>query len=168
MRKTLRQVAVAFAVLVTMPVHAIINPCTTPPSPSLVFSPGGPGPTGVVYANLNWSVDVLLTVIIIVVIAAAAIHASGRRVFGCWLLPISSALLCVGVLLDLSRGVQQLGRGAIESDHKQLAFCLALLALSVLAAFLPKRPWLFWIAWTANAFVCVILVNIVFFWKVFS
>jgi len=93
--------------------------------------------------------------------------ADDRRGFGCWLLPISSALLCVGVLLDLSRGVQQIGQGAIESDQKQLAFCLALLALSVLAAFLPKRPWLFWIAWTANAFVCAVPVYMVFFWKVF-
>jgi hypothetical protein len=109
-----------------------------------------------------------LTVVIAAVIAAAAFYATGHRLSGLWLLVLSPACLCVVILQDLSRGVRQIGQAAIESDHNQLKFCLALLALSLLAALRPSWPWLFWIAWTLNVLVCALLLYMVFFWKVFS
>jgi hypothetical protein len=112
--------------------------------------------------------SLVLTVVIALVIAAAAFHAAGHRVPGCWLLALSPASLCVGIVGDLSRGVSQIGRAAIENDRSQLAFCLFLLVLSLLAALRPNWPWLFWIAWTLNALVSAVLLYMVLFWKVFS
>jgi hypothetical protein len=110
----------------------------------------------------------VLTVVIVLVFASAALHARGRRVPGCWVLVLSPASLCASIVADLSRGVGRAGRAAIESDRNQLAFCLVLLVLSLLAILRPSWPWLFWIAWTLNAMVCAVLLYMVFSWKVFS
>ena len=112
--------------------------------------------------------SLLLLVVIALVTAAAAFHATGHRAPGCWLLALSPASLCAGFLLDLSRGVRQIGQAALENDRNQLAFCLVLLAACLLAALRPRWPWLFWIAWAVNALICAVLFYMVFFWKVFG
>ena len=110
----------------------------------------------------------LVLTIVIALVAAAAFHATGHRVPSCWLLVFSAASLCVGILRDFSLGVRQIGHAAIQNDRNQLAFCLVLLVLSLLAALRLSWPWLFWIAWTLNALVCAVLLYMVLFWKVFS
>jgi hypothetical protein len=112
--------------------------------------------------------SLVLTIVIALAAAAAAFHATGHRFPGCWLLVFSPASLCVGILRDLSLGVRQIGQAAIQNDRNQLAFCLVLLVLSLLAALRLSWPWLFWIAWALNALVCAVLLYMVLFWKVFS
>ena len=86
----------------------------------------------------------------------------------CWLLALSPASLCIGIIRDLCLGVRQIGQAAIKDDHNHLVFCLVLLALSLLAVLRTNWQWLFWIAWTLNAMVCAVLLYMVLFWKVFS
>ena len=106
--------------------------------------------------------------VIALLIAIAVMHATGRRAFACWLLVIFPAALCGACLVDLARGPAQLGEAAFKSDQKQLLYCLALLAMNLLAALRAKSSWLFWVSWLLDAAVCGILVYLVFFWKVFS
>jgi uncharacterized transporter YbjL len=105
--------------------------------------------------------------IVVLVIVAAVLHAAGKRRMGCWMLVLVSVTCCVGILQNLSLGVRRLGQGTIDNDHNQLAFCLFLLAVGLLAAFRPRLHWLFWVAWLLNAFICSILLYMIFFWKVF-
>ena len=86
----------------------------------------------------------------------------------CWLLAILPAFACMAALLDLSRGVAQLGRSTFESDEKQLVFCVLILLLNVAAALLPRWRILFWGAWLFNALICGVVVYLAFFWHVFS
>ena len=110
----------------------------------------------------------VLTVVITLVIAAAACYANGNRVPGGWLLVLSPASLCLGILLELSRGARQIGQAALDNDRNQLAFCIVLFALCLFAALHPSWPWLFWVAWTLNALVCAVLLYMVLFWRVFG
>ena len=78
--------------------------------------------------------SLFVPLVIALLIAIAVMHATGRRVFACWLLVIFPAALCGACLIDLARGPVQLGEAAFKSDQKQLLYCLALLALGILAA----------------------------------
>ena len=111
---------------------------------------------------------VIVPLLIVLLIAAVVLHLTGRRSLACWLVVIFPASLCVVALFDLSRGPTQLGLGAYQSDQKQLAYCLGILAPNLIAALRPKWWWLFWASWTLNAVVCGMLVYLAFFWKVFS
>src|SRR5208337_1527220 len=106
--------------------------------------------------------------VVVLLLAAAALHGKGKRVLGCLLLTPFSAFNLTAILLDTSRGAAKLGLGASESDKRQLLYCIALFAVTLLAALRPKWPWLFWIAWLLNCFVCAILFYMTFLWKVFS
>ena len=101
-------------------------------------------------------------------VAIAVLHFMGMRTIACWLLVILPVVLCAQGLLDISHGVANLGEAAFRGDQKNLTFSFGLLALSLLAAFRLRSPWLFWIAWTFNIAVCGILIYLIFFWKVFS
>jgi hypothetical protein len=109
-----------------------------------------------------------VTAVIVLILAAAALHAAGKRIAGCWLLVLLPASLCGWILHDLSLGAKRLGEAAVEGDRHALAFLLFWLSLSLIAALRPSWRWLFWIAWTLDAFVCGILIYMVFFWKVFG
>lgn len=110
----------------------------------------------------------VLAIVIVFTIVAAAFHAIGYRVPGCWLLVLSAASLCIGIIRDLCLGVRQIGQAAIDDDHNHLMFCLVLLVLSLLATLRTNWLWFFWIVLTLNTMVCAVLLYIVFFWKVFS
>jgi hypothetical protein len=112
--------------------------------------------------------SVTIPAVVILVLAAAALHATGNRVIGCSLLVLFPAFVCVAILYDLSLGVTRIGRGAFQSDQKELVFSLVLLVLSLFAALRPKWPWLFWIAWAPCALAGGVLVCLEYFWKVFS
>ena len=111
---------------------------------------------------------VIVPLLIVLLIAAVVLHLMGKRSLGCWLVVLFPASLCAVALLDHAKGPVQLGLASYQSDQKQLAYCLAILALSLLAALRPKWWWLFWVSWTLNAIVCGMLVYLAFFWKVFS
>ena len=55
-------------------------------------------------------------------------------------LVLSPASLCLGILLELSRGARQIGQAALDSDRNQLAFCIVLFALCLFAALHPSWP----------------------------
>ena len=111
----------------------------------------------------------VLTVLAVVLVVAAAVleFTSKRRVSG-WLLVPFPALMCGAGILDLSRGVERIGRAAFESDLKQLAYLFFLFLLCVFAALRPNARWLFWTAWAFSALVCGALVYLAFFWHVFG
>ena len=110
----------------------------------------------------------IVLALVAIVLAAATLQATGRRVPGCWLLVLFSAALCGGILQDLSRGVKHLGLATVEMDHRFLVFCLFLLALSLIAALRANWRWLFWSAWILCAFVCAILIDFFFFFRLFN
>lgn len=110
----------------------------------------------------------LTIVAIALLLAAASLQLRGKRSLSCWLLVIFPGFLCLAYLHDLAKGPMVLGLGAFQSDEKQMAGALCMLAVSVFAAFRPQWRWFFWLEWFLNGVVCGMLVYLVFFWKVFS
>jgi hypothetical protein len=110
----------------------------------------------------------LACALIALLAGVAVLQLTGRRRLVCWLLALVPASLCAGCLVDLARGVAKIGEGAYQGDLKQLAYCLAFLAVAEFAAFRQQWRWLFWIAWVLAAFISGILVYLAFFWNVFS
>jgi homocysteine S-methyltransferase len=88
--------------------------------------------------------------LVALLIVAAALHATGRRSVGCWLLVIFPTISCVVALAELAGGPQRIGQSAYASDEKQLGYISVVLVLGLLAAVRPKWPWLFWIVWALN------------------
>jgi hypothetical protein len=110
----------------------------------------------------------LAAIAIALLLAAAGLQIRGRRRLSCWLLVVFPGFLCLAYLRDLSLGPARLGAAAYVSDQKQLVVALAMVAVSIFAAFRAEWRWLFWIEWCLNAIVCGMLIYLVFFWKVFS
>lgn len=108
-----------------------------------------------------------LSAIFLLLLCAVLFFTRWRNI-GCWLLALFPLSLDIGILLDMSHGVRNLGQAGYNSDVRILPFFLALLIVTVLAAVHPKWSWLFWIAWVFNALCCAIAVFLTFFWKVFS
>jgi hypothetical protein len=111
---------------------------------------------------------VLTFAAMVFLVAAAVLEFTRKRGIGGWLLVPFPALMCSAGLIDLSRGVEKIGRAAFESDLKQLAYLFFLFLLCVFAALRPNARWLFWTAWAFSALVCSALLYLVFFWHVFS
>jgi hypothetical protein len=105
---------------------------------------------------------------IILLLLCAVLRFTRWRTSSGWLLVLFPAILCIGILVDLSHGVQKLGQGGYNTDLRTLPYFLGLLAVVVLAALRPKWGWLFWIIWLLNALFCAGVVYLTFFWKVFS
>jgi hypothetical protein len=110
----------------------------------------------------------LASAVVVLLIAASVSRGKGKLALGCWLLVPFPVFNLVAILLELSRGAAKLGLGAFESDKRQLMYCIAVFVITLLAALRPKWPWLFWIAWSLNAFFATILFYATFFWKVFN
>jgi hypothetical protein len=110
----------------------------------------------------------LASVVVVLLIAAAASRAKGMLALGSWLLIPFPVFNLVAILVELSRGAARLGVGAFETDERQLLYCIAVFVITLLAALRPKLAWLFWIAWSLNAFFGAILFYAAFFWKVFG
>ncbi len=110
----------------------------------------------------------IASAVVVLLIAAAASRAKGMLALGSWLLVPFPVFNLVAILVELSSGAAKLGAGAFESDERQLSYCIAVFVVTLLAALRPKLPWLFWIAWSLNAFFGAILFYAAFFWKVFS
>lgn len=110
----------------------------------------------------------IASAVVVLLIAAAASRSKGKLALGCWLLVPFPVFNLVAILVELSRGSAKLGMGAFETDSRQLWYCIAVFVITLLAALRPKWPWLFWIAWSLNAFFGAILFYATFFWKVFN
>lgn len=104
---------------------------------------------------------------ILLLVAAAILQLTRHWRLGAWLLVVFPVCLMAAGAVDLSRGMGALGPGAYRSDLKETGFCLAMLLLTLLAAFQRKLRWPFWVAWVLNSGVCAVIVYLVFFWKVF-
>lgn len=111
---------------------------------------------------------VLTVLAVILLVTAAVLEFTRKRRLAGWLLVAFPALMCGAGLLDISGGVERIGRASFESDLKQLAYIFFLFLLCVFAALRPNWRWLFWTAWAFSALVCGVLVYLAFFWHVFS
>jgi hypothetical protein len=111
---------------------------------------------------------VLTVFAVVLLVAAAVLEFTRKRRLAGWLLVTFPALMCGAGLLDISGGVERIGRAAFESDLKQLAYISFLFLLCVFAALRPNWGWLFWTAWAFSALVCGVLVYLAFFWHVFG
>lgn len=105
---------------------------------------------------------------IVLLIACAVLEFTRKRTFGCWLLALFPASICLALLLDISRGVQGLGQASYHSDLRALPYPFAFLAIAILAALRPNWRWLFWIIWLTSAGITAVMVYLTFFWKVFA
>ena len=110
----------------------------------------------------------LAAIAVALLLAAAVLHFKGRPRAACWLLVVFPGFLCLAYVRDLILGPAGLGQAAYASDQKQVVVALAMVAVSVFAAFRARWRWLFWLEWCLNAIVCGMLIYLVFFWKVFS
>lgn len=111
--------------------------------------------------------ELLVLLFVALEIAAAVVHWKGRRALGGWLLTAAGATMCAGIVVELIRGVSQIGLGADHAYARQLEFYLVALVMSLTAALKPRWRILFWLAWAINALICAGLVYLAFFWKVF-
>ncbi len=112
--------------------------------------------------------SVLLLIWILVLVAAPILRAVHRTAQSGWLLTVLPAAASLASLEELARGAAAVGEGTFESAEKQLGFFLLLLFVTVLAAFRAQTHWLFWVAWLMNAVVCVLVLWMALFWRVFA
>ena len=109
----------------------------------------------------------LALIAVALLLAAAVLQVTGHPRAGCWVLVVFPGFLLLAYLRDLALGPAHLGFAAYRGDEKQLVVALAMVAVSVFAAFRVRWRWLFWLEWCLNAVVCGILIFLVFFSKLF-
>lgn len=110
-----------------------------------------------------------LTIAVIAVLIISAIFQwTGKRALSGWMLVLFPFMLCGAALINLSHGVEGIGRAAYESTQRQFFFGVVLLGLSLLAAFAPRWRWVYWAAWACNLLAVGVLTYLVFLWRPFS
>ena len=110
---------------------------------------------------------VLLVLAVCTQILALVLRLAAKKPHASWVLALGTLPILVQIGVELSQPHARIGEAAVQSDLKELAFELTVLALALLS--LWRFAWFcFWLGWALNLLLIGVFVYLAFFWHVFS
>jgi hypothetical protein len=109
----------------------------------------------------------LLVLLVCTQVLALVLRLTAKKPHAAWVLAVGTLPAVVLIGIELSQPHARIGAAAVQSDLKQLAFELTILALALLS--LWRFAWFcFWLGWALNLYLIGVFVYLAFFWHVFS